>query len=102
MAIYTKVGFVNGDQPLNQTNMVAMDNGIFDAHVKADAANSTVIHYQPTVSSIWNIVHNLNKYPNVEVIDSAETIVIGNVEYVSINEIKIIFSGGFSGKAYLN
>jgi len=80
MAIYTKVGFVNGDQPLNQTNMVAMDNGIFDAHAKADLANSTYIYSQISVSATWNIVHNLEKYPSATVVDSAETVVVGQFQ----------------------
>lgn len=57
---------------------------------------------QSTPSATWNIVHNLNKYPSVTVIDSANNMVIGEVHYPSINEVVIIFSGGFSGKAFLN
>lgn len=102
MTNYTKIGFENGDQPLSQTNMVKIDEGIFAAHQKADQAKTTHIHSQITASATWTIVHNLNKYPSTTVVDSADTVVIGQIEYVSLNELKIIFSGGFSGKAYLN
>ena len=100
--IYTKIGFGTGTQPLNQTNMVKMDEGIYDAHQKADVANTTYIHYQGTTAIEWNVIHSLNKYPNVSVVDSADTIVIGNVEYISLNEVQITFSGAFQGRAYLN
>ena len=50
----------------------------------------------------WIIVHNLGKYPSVTVVDTGGNIVIGNVNYVSPNEIIISFSSDFSGKAYLN
>jgi len=65
-------------------------------------ATTTFIHHQGTVAQFWTIEHSLNKYPSVAVVDSAETIVVGEVTYISINELQIEFSGGFSGKAYLN
>lgn len=66
--------------------------------------NKTVeyIHTQGTASNTWTINHNLGKYPSVMVSDSAGTIVIGEVKYVTINQIIVYFSGTFSGKAYLN
>jgi hypothetical protein len=38
----------------------------------------------------------------VTVKDSAGSTVIGEVEYVDLNNITITFSGAFSGEAYLN
>lgn len=66
--------------------------------------NKTVeyIHTQGTASSTWTIAHNLGKYPSVMVVDSAGSVVIGDVVYSSINQIIVYFSGTFSGKAYLN
>lgn len=53
-------------------------------------------------SEKWEIKHNLNKYPSVTVVDSADTVVYGNIEYIDNTKLIITFSGGFSGKAYLN
>ena len=53
-------------------------------------------------SDTWVIVHNLNKYPSVSVIDSYGTEVIGEVTYDTINQITIKFRGAFKGKATLN
>ena len=50
----------------------------------------------------WVIVHNLNKYPAVSVIDSSGSEVIGEVTYDNINQITITFKGAFKGNATLN
>lgn len=57
---------------------------------------------QSSASATWTINHTLNKFPSVEVVDSANDIVIGNVTYNSTTQITITFTAAFSGKAYLN
>lgn len=59
-------------------------------------------HRQDAASDSWTITHNLGKFPNVTVIDSANHVVIGNVRYLSENSLIVTFNGIFSGKAYLN
>jgi len=39
---------------------------------------------------------------SVTVVNSANEIVIGKVEYIDANEVQISFSAAFSGKAYFN
>lgn len=53
-------------------------------------------------SSVWEIPHPMNKYPAVSIVDSAGSLVHGDVEYISESMVKVTFSSGFSGKAYLN
>lgn len=53
-------------------------------------------------SDTWVIIHNLNKYPSVQIQDSAGTDVVGEIYYDSLNQITLRFSAPFSGKAYLN
>lgn len=60
------------------------------------------IHYQNTASNLWIINHNLNKYPAVNVVDSAGNEVVGDVEYIDVNNLKITFTGAFKGRANLN
>lgn len=55
-----------------------------------------------TPDKIWEITHNLDKYPSVTVVDSAGSVVMGDITYTSKSAIKITFSAAFSGKAYLN
>lgn len=60
------------------------------------------VYTQSSPSAQWVITHNLAKYPSVTVVDSADSTVYGEVEYNSINQLTITFSGAFSGRAFLN
>ena len=57
---------------------------------------------QMTAESVWTIVHNLNRFPSVTVVDSAGSVAVGDVQYTTVNSLTITFSAAFSGKAYLN
>lgn len=57
---------------------------------------------QNEASAEWLIVHNLNKYPAVSIIDSAGEEVVGNITYDSKNQVTIKFNGAFKGTATLN
>jgi hypothetical protein len=57
---------------------------------------------QNSPSTTWTITHNLGRRPSVTVVDSAGTVVVGEVTYTSDNVLTIQFSAGFSGQAYLN
>jgi len=59
-------------------------------------------HIQAIPASTWNIIHNLGKYPSVNVIDSTGSLVDGDVLYLDINTVQVGFGAGFSGKAFLN
>ena len=60
------------------------------------------VYYQQTSASTWTITHNLNFYPNVTVVDSAGTIVEGEISYVSASQVVLTFRSAFSGQAYLS
>ena len=57
---------------------------------------------QGTPATTWTITHNLGKFPSVSVVDTADTQVYGDVEYIDDNSLRITFSAAFGGKAYLN
>ena len=89
--------FIEGDGSIEDGYVYSLSHG------KAGAGGDKhYAHTQVTSSTTWNIVHGLKKFPNVTVVDSAGTNVVGEVEYVSNTEVNLIFSGAFSGKAYLN
>lgn len=75
----------------------------FDRH-KADAGvhSNTFVHNQLTPSNTWVINHNLGRYPSVTIVDSANSVVVGDIAYDSTNVITVRFQGVFSGSAYLN
>ena len=60
------------------------------------------VHTQNAASASWTITHNLGKMPSVEVVDTGDNIVIGEVTYQSLNALIITFGAAFTGKAYLN
>lgn len=60
------------------------------------------IHVQAVPALEWNIIHELNCYPSATIVDATKTEVIGNIEYIDLNTLKVSFSAAFSGEAYLN
>lgn len=59
-------------------------------------------HVQDVAATTWTIDHNLGKYPSVGVVDSAGTLVEGEVRYTSTSQCVLSFSAPFAGKVYLN
>lgn len=59
------------------------------------------VHDQLSPSKMWTITHNLNKYPNVTIADSAGSVVWGDIKHIDFNTTEISFSVAFAGKAIL-
>lgn len=59
-------------------------------------------HTQNIPSQLWNIQHNLNKYPSVSVTDTSGSFVEGDVTYVDTNNLTLTFNQAFAGNADLN
>jgi hypothetical protein len=96
-------------------NQVIVEDVRIDINVDEDvpnlitltsATNQTVltkrhVHSQPNVSSTWTINHTLDGKPSVTVVDSANTVVFGEVTYNSNSQVTVTFTAPFSGYAYL-
>ena len=93
-----KVDKVNEADKLYGTD----SNGYQTTYNTADVLDKTFSYEQALASSVWNIQHNLNKYPSVTIVDSAGSVIEGKVNYININNIEIEFNSPFKGKAYLN
>lgn len=50
----------------------------------------------------WPINHNLGRYPSTTVVDTAEEVLIADIEYVDSNNILVTFGSPTAGTAYLN
>lgn len=72
------------------------------AAVAAVAGGTTYTHDQAVAAATWTVAHGLGRYPSVTVVDSAGTMVFGEVNYLDANTVQLDFSTAFSGKAYLN
>lgn len=59
-------------------------------------------HDQGIPSTIWTVNHNLGKYPAAAAVDTAGSVVMGQVDYLDTNNITITFNASFSGVAYIN
>lgn len=59
------------------------------------------VHTQSVSSSTWDITHTLGGRPSVTVVDSAKSVVVGDVTYIDDSNIRIEFNGAFTGSAYL-
>lgn len=63
---------------------------------------TSYVYEQSIPSDTWIVNHNLGFHPNVTVVDSADTAVIGGITYNSLNQLTLNFAAGFSGNAYLS
>ena len=65
-------------------------------------SDANYIHNQVVPSATWTITHNLGKFASALVVDSGNTVVIGEIVFISTNVIQIQFNSAFGGKAYIN
>jgi hypothetical protein len=82
---------------------VATTNGFVGrAFLNSAGALGTFTHNQLSPALVWNVTHTLGKYPSVTVVDSANNIVYGDVQYLNNAQITITMSAPFSGAVFLN
>lgn len=62
----------------------------------------TFVYTQDVPAATWVVVHNMNKYPSVSVVDSSGQQVYGEVRYQDLNTVVLVFSAPFGGSANLN
>lgn len=99
-------GYVHPDTHPASMIVQDEDNVFFTAAEKAAAlkiiATSNYEHTQLIASDNWIVVHFLDKKPAVTVVDSADTVVVGEIIYLNNDTVELRFNGQFSGKAYFN
>ena len=86
------IEFVDNSQP-TEIQVVTLGRAQSDKHF---------VFTQSDPSNTWVITHTLNKYPAVEVVNTAHEIIIGEVTYNSLSQITINFNQNTTGKAFLN
>jgi hypothetical protein len=82
-----------------------VNGGLDDSNISGSislAKIPTLVFTQSILSALWTIVHNLGKYPSVEVVDSGGTVIIPDIVYVDTNTVTASFAAATSGKAYIN
>jgi len=74
----------------------------FSVFTLASQGTPTFEFDQGDAVTTWDITHNLGKFPSITVIDTGNTVVTGEYNYVTNNRVILTFSAAFAGKAYLN
>jgi hypothetical protein len=73
--------------------------------IQIDIVEGFDSHYefvQGVPATTWDITHNLDKFPSISVVDTADTTVIGSYDYVTKDRVILSFSEPFAGRAFLN
>lgn len=70
--------------------------------INTGISDKNYVHEQSSPSASWEVTHNLNKRCSVTVVDSAGTVIICDVSYVSDNAVVLNFDASTSGRAYFN
>jgi hypothetical protein len=81
---------------------VAVYPGFVNPDIDPNVGDKTFVYTQSVPSDIWEVEHNLNKFPSVSVVNINNVTMYGEVIYIDENNLQIEFSAGFSGKAYMN
>lgn len=85
-----------------QTELGLLPRGTAPTVADRIATGGFFRYSQGSPSAQWSITHALGGYPNVTVVDSAGSVVIGEVTYVTATDITIDFSAPFAGEAFLS
>jgi len=64
--------------------------------------NSSFVYTQQTAGTVWDIQHNMNMIPNVRTEDTQGNDIVGVIDIVDNNRLKIYFNQAVAGKAYLS
>jgi hypothetical protein len=92
---------VDYQQPVTLTTNGNGGNATFVGNV-LNIPRDYYLHDQQTANATWTVTHNMNKYPSINIVDTANDIIMGEVRYNSLNQLTITFTAAVSGKAYLN
>ena len=94
---------------LGLTNIGGNGNLVLDKHydfatftISSGLEDKTFVFEQGVPALVWNVNHNLGKFPSVSIVDTSNTNVFSQVDYVDNNNLTITNTAAFAGKAYLN
>ena len=105
-----RISTYNKDQVIHGSDKVIGTDGITGETLNYEIADLALTISEETTyvenitenASVWDIEHDLGRFPAVQVVDTGGSVVIGDIQYVDQNNITITFSAPFQGTAYLN
>lgn len=88
---------------LTGNNTVPTNTSDWEIFTEASASGDlNEVFEQNTPASTWVVVHNMGKFPAPTVLDSTDTVVIGDVIFPDPTTIIFNFSKQITGKVFLN
>lgn len=94
---------INIDIQILETGVKIISLEAFDGFIiHADSILGSYQHEQTLEADEWVINHNLGKYPVVTIVDSDNVVMLGTVQYTTLNQIKITFTNAVKGKVFLS
>jgi len=98
------VGFAYGQ---NNQNIIEVNTGGCITRINLNPAininnNSSFEFTQQTPATVWNIVHGMGLKPNVKLEDLLGNDIVGVVDYLDNNTVRVTFNQAVAGKAYLS
>jgi hypothetical protein len=81
---------------------IAVYPGFVNPDIDPGAGDKNFVFTQAVAASVWDVQHDLDKYPSVSIVNDNNMQVFGEVEYIDTNNLTITFAAAFSGKAYMN
>lgn len=98
------VGFAYG---ANNQNIIEVNTGGCVTRINLNPAitfnnNSSFEFVQQTAATVWNISHNMGLKPNVKTEDLQGNDIVGVVDYIDNNTVRVTFNQAVAGKAYLS
>ena len=98
------LSFLAGNGSINIDNFYDIVNFTFGDN----SGDKTFVFDQVFPATNWGngnpkvVTHGLNKFPSITVVDTANSVVVGDYTYVDNNNVILEFSSAFAGKAYFN
>jgi len=77
-------------------------NVSLDYEYVQEQVRENYVHDQQVASASWVVIHELDKFPSVSIVNTANQAVVGDITYNTLNQLTITFTSQISGKAYIN
>lgn len=84
----------------NENNITSLDGRVNALEIEESIEE--YVYVQGPAANVWNINHNMGRFPAVTVVDSAGSMIMGELQYTDLNNLILTFINPFGGKAYLN
>ena len=96
-ALALGIGLLGSTDFTQEAVNIAIDYDYVQSQVREN-----YVHDQQVASNSWVVIHELNKFPAVSIVNTANQAIVGDITYNSLNQLTITFTSSISGKAYIN